>query len=154
MDLSTDPSDTGHSPQPSDRAPDAEFWPLSGKPYFYVVLNQYHLANRFQLIIPCRITEKLPATKVPAKIICRGKVWDLFYLGNQTTFKKFEKQSWGKFATDNDLAAGDACVFELTEGSCDSSNIEFKVQILKNNFPSELLGKAEGLTANNPISVE
>ncbi|KAL4565075.1 hypothetical protein LXL04_029157 [Taraxacum kok-saghyz] len=131
----------------------AEFWPLSGKPYFYVVLNKLHLATRFQLAFPRKLSEKLPAAMVSAKIVCKGKVWDLVYIGDQGT-KKFENETWGKFVMDNNLAVGDVCVFELMEAGFNGGIVKFKVQILRDDFPSELVEKAEGNNMNNPIDID
>lgn len=150
--------DQAHPRQPSDQFStlepqgDAEFWSLSGKPFFYVVLSRAHLAKRFQLLLPHKLSEKLPATRVPATIICRGKAWDLEYLGDQVT-KRFKNQSWGEFVAGNKLGIGDACVFELMEGGSSSSRIKFRVQILRDKFPAELMEKAEG-NKNNPINID
>ncbi|KAI3709819.1 hypothetical protein L2E82_39586 [Cichorium intybus] len=137
-----------HKPQQ-----DTEFWPLSGKPYFYVVLGKLIYGKRFQLAVPRELSEKLPTSTVPAKIVYRKKVWDLVYLGEQNK-KRFGNEAWGKFVTDNNLVAGDACVFELMEGSSKSSIVKFKVQVLRSNLPSELLEKAEGFDMSNPIAIE
>ncbi|XP_023755091.1 B3 domain-containing protein Os04g0386900 [Lactuca sativa] len=147
-----DPQKTYQSTIPKTQEDD-EFWPLSGKPYFYVVLNKLHLATRFQMTFPRRLSEKLPVAMVSAKIVCRGKVWDLVYIGDQGT-KKFENQTWEKFVIDNNLAVGDVCLFELMEGSVNGGIVKFKVQILRDNFPSELVEKAEGHNMNNPIDIE
>ncbi|KAI3824642.1 hypothetical protein L1987_06108 [Smallanthus sonchifolius] len=129
---------------------DADFWPLSGKPYFYVVISN---SKRFQLNIPLELSEKLPTTTVNAKIIYREKVWDLLYLGDQVT-KRFGVDLWGKFMTENNLAVGDACLFELMEGSSNSRVVMFKVQIFRDDFPVELLEKVEGFCTNNPIDLD
>lgn len=82
-------------------------------------------------------------------------MWDMDYLGHyHQSNKMFENRTWGKFAKENNLAVGDACVFELMEGDSNSTRIQFKVQILKDDFPSELLEKAEGYTMENPISLD
>ncbi|CAH1427387.1 unnamed protein product [Lactuca virosa] len=127
-----DPRKTSQSTIPKTQEDD-EFWPLSGKPYFYVVLNKLHLATRFQMTFPRRLSEKLPAAMVSAKIVYRGKVWDLVYIGDQV---------------------GDVCLFDLMEGSVHGGIVKFKVQILRDNFPSELVEKAEGHNMNNPIDIE
>ncbi|KAL7591411.1 hypothetical protein Lser_V15G32703 [Lactuca serriola] len=136
-----------------DPQADAAFWPLSGKPYFYVVLGKLIYGRRFQLVIPRELSEKLPTSTVPASIVCHGKVWDLLYHGDQTK-RRFGNEAWGKFVTDNKLVAGDACVFELMEGSLMSRIVKFKVQILRSGFPSKLLEKAEGFNMNNPIAID
>ncbi|CAH1429050.1 unnamed protein product [Lactuca virosa] len=136
-----------------DPQADAAFWPLSGKPYFYVVLGKLIYGRRFQLVIPRELSEKLPTSTVPASIVYHGKVWDLLYHGDQTK-RRFGNEAWGKFVTDNNLVAGDACVFELMEGSLKSRIVKFKVQILRSGFPSKLLEKAEGFNMNNPIAID
>nr|KAJ0197789.1 hypothetical protein LSAT_V11C700356010 [Lactuca sativa] len=149
-----DPSPrTGNLQTQLDPQADAAFWPLSGKPYFYVVLGKLIYGRRFQLVIPRELSEKLPTSTVPASIVCHGKVWDLLYHGDQTK-RRFGNEAWGKFVTDNKLVAGDACVFELMEGSLMSRIVKFKVQILRSGFPSKLLEKAEGFNMNNPIAID
>ncbi|KAK9065656.1 hypothetical protein SSX86_015057 [Deinandra increscens subsp. villosa] len=149
-----DPSPSTRDHQ-TDGERDPDTWPLSGKPYFCVVLKASHLANTFKMFIPRFLSEKLPVGEIPAKIMYRGKVWDLLYLGDQgISHCRLEKETWGKFATDNNLAVGNACVFELTEGRPESTSIKFKVQILKDSFPTELEDKAEGGKFENPITIE
>uniref|UniRef100_A0A251VQR5 Putative DNA-binding pseudobarrel domain-containing protein n=1 Tax=Helianthus annuus TaxID=4232 RepID=A0A251VQR5_HELAN len=102
--------------------------------------------------IPQELSAKLPATTIPAKIFYRDKVWDLPCAGDQAN-KKFGIEEWGKFMTENDVKLGDACVFELMEGDS-KSRVKFKVQILKDDFPLELLEKADGFSMNNPIDID
>ncbi|PWA92592.1 DNA-binding pseudobarrel domain-containing protein [Artemisia annua] len=103
--------------------------------------------------IPRRLHENLPIDTVPAKIVYGGKAWHLDYFGT-IGIKRFDSEGWGRFVKENNLKFGDACVFELTEGSPESSSIEFRVQFLKDNFPTELLEKAPGYLADNPISID
>ncbi|MFS7889630.1 putative transcription factor B3-Domain family [Helianthus anomalus] len=133
----------------STKTGDAEFWPLSGNPYFYVVIDK---PQRFQVNIPQELSAKLPATTIPAKIFYRDKVWDLPCAGDQAS-KKFGIEEWGKFMTENDVKLGDACLFELMEGDS-KSRVKFKVQILKDDFPLDLLEKADGFSMNNPIDID
>ena len=51
--------------------------------------------------------------------------------------------------TDNHLKEGDACVFELTERS--DKLIKVRVQILRGDFPYELLNSVDGGTRDQPI---
>ncbi|KAL8229348.1 hypothetical protein R6Q57_014248 [Mikania cordata] len=129
---------------------DAECWPLSGKPYFYAVIDKL---KHYQPIIPQEPSERLPTTTISAKIVYRGKVWDLLYLGGEVT-KRLGMESWGKFMTENNITVGNACVFELMEGSSKSRVIVFKVQVLKDDLPLELVEKAEGFCKNNPIDLD
>lgn len=50
---------------------------------------------------------------------------------------------------DNHLKEGDACVFELTE--CNKTLVKIRVQILKGDFPSQLLNNVDGGTPDKPI---
>ncbi|KAK1417810.1 hypothetical protein QVD17_26944 [Tagetes erecta] len=134
---------------------DPDFWPLSGKPYFYVVLKHSHLGKTYRLTIPRHLSENLPVARIPAKIVYRGMVWNLLYLGNQGVSNcRLENQTWANFATANNLEVGDVCVFELTEAGPKSTSINFKLQIFKDEFPTELSEKAEGCDVNNPISID
>ncbi|XP_076937802.1 B3 domain-containing protein Os04g0386900-like [Bidens hawaiensis] len=139
----------------TDSQRDPDFWPLSEKPYFHVVLSVFHLTTVFRMSIPRDLSQNLPVAKVPAKIVYQGKVWDLLYLGDQGVGRcKLEKRTWAKFATDNKLNVGDACVFELMEGGPNSASIKFRVQVLKDDPPAELLDKVEGSHENSPITID
>lgn len=73
--------------------------------------------------------------------------------GTQRTHKKFDS-GWRAFINDNNLKAGDACVFELIERS--SKKLVFRVQILRGDIPPEFQGKvsSEGESSNTPIVIE
>ena len=64
--------------------------------------------------------------------------------------KRFDT-NWRKFAVDNGLKIGDACVFELEE--CSGSKLVFRVQILDGEIPPELAQKIPGASANYPINI-
>ncbi|KAM0070339.1 putative transcription factor B3-Domain family [Helianthus debilis subsp. tardiflorus] len=139
----------------NDGERDSNVWPLSGKPYFYVVLRKSHIEKTFRMHFPFSFSEKLPVAKIPAKIVYGGKVWDLPYIGNQgPTNCRLENQAWEKFVAENKLEVGDACVFELMEGRSNSTGIKLRLQILKDEFPTELKDKAEGYKPNNPICID
>lgn len=105
--------------------------------------------------IPRHLSVNLPAARISAKITYRGKVWSLPYLGNQGVSNcRLENQAWAKFAIENNLEVGNVCVFELTEGGPSSTSIKFKLQVFKDEFPTELSEKAKGCNANNPISID
>ncbi|KAI7741318.1 hypothetical protein M8C21_024840 [Ambrosia artemisiifolia] len=154
------PNTSSHQKQkPADQdggERDPDFWPLSSKkPYFNVVIKNTHLGKTFRMSIPRGLYEKLPAAKIPAKIVYKGKVWDLFYIGNQGAINcRFENQTWERFATENKLEVGDVCVFELMQGCSNSTSIKFRLQILKDEFPTELVEKAEGFRSDNPICID
>ncbi|XP_076901744.1 B3 domain-containing protein Os04g0386900-like [Bidens hawaiensis] len=116
-------------------------------------MAQFGLFTTALLNFPPELSDKLPNATIPAQIFCRDKVWDLVYIGDQV-IKKFGLESWGKFMSENNVTAGDACVFELMEGGAKSSVVKFKVQILKDKFPNELKDKAVGSSLDKPINVD
>ncbi|GKC11948.1 B3 domain-containing protein-like protein [Tanacetum coccineum] len=140
------------TPEPDNYA---DVWPLSTKPYFCVTLDGRHLArNSPGLAIPGELHENLPMDTVPAKIVYGEKAWHLDYFG-KAVIKRFESKGWGKFVKDNDFKLGDVCMFELTDGSSESTSIEFRVQFLKDDSPTDqLLEKAPGYLADNPTSLD
>ncbi|XP_058225117.1 B3 domain-containing protein Os04g0386900-like [Rhododendron vialii] len=127
-----------------------EFWPLSGKPYFSVVLCKSHLKPRYQLVLPGKICQALPDGCVPVVLTYCGKNWGMMYLGCGDQ-KKFDS-TWKSFVHDNDLEIGDACVFELVESNIDI--IRFRVQILRGDFPAELEERVNGETSSTPIILD
>ncbi|KAK3015425.1 hypothetical protein RJ639_006543 [Escallonia herrerae] len=131
---------------------DDEFWPLSGKPYFDVVLTKSHVKPGYHLVFPAKMTPVLPSTTVPAVVTYRGKTWETIFYGDRAS-KRFDV-SWKNFVNDNDLKVGDALVFELVDSS--TTLVKFRVQILRGDFPSELLEKVNesGETSDNPIVIE
>ncbi|PIN25148.1 hypothetical protein CDL12_02090 [Handroanthus impetiginosus] len=126
---------------------------LSGKPFFDVVLGMSHVSPSYQLPIPARIVRELPQATVPVVLRYNCKNWNLSYMGNCSSPRLDSK--WKNFVNDNNLKIGDACVFELMENS--SSNIRFKVHILRGDLPPELRAKVDGrgqATENNPMQVD
>lgn len=90
----------------------------------------------------------LPSQDTQAVLTYKDKTWDVML---NTKAKRFDF-SWRHFVDDNHLKTGDACVFELME--CQSTKVIFKVQILRGDFPAELLAKISGETAGAPIIIE
>lgn len=90
----------------------------------------------------------LPSQDTRAVLAYKDKTWDVMLF---TKGKRFD-YSWRQFVDDNHLKTGDACVFELIE--CLSSKVTFKVQILRGDFPADLLAKVSGETAGAPIVIE
>ncbi|KAG5538926.1 hypothetical protein RHGRI_019468 [Rhododendron griersonianum] len=125
-----------------------EFWPLSGKPYFSVVLS--HTQVNGLLSLPVKIVRALPSSSVLVILSYCGKNWDMVYLGGHS-LKRLDS-GWKTFAHDNDLKVGDACVFELMESSSDV--FRFRVQILRGDFPPELEERVNGETSNTPIVLD
>ncbi|PHT95189.1 hypothetical protein T459_03071 [Capsicum annuum] len=125
-----------------------EYWPLSGKPYIDMVLTMSSVKPIYNLYLPKKITNELPSTGAPVVLTCGQKKWDMFYGGVKSN-NKFSNE-WRKFADDNDLKEGDALVFELSE--CSARKIHFRVQILRGDFPAELIPEdEEGANSKNPI---
>ncbi|KAA8520332.1 hypothetical protein F0562_014588 [Nyssa sinensis] len=127
------------------------FWPLSSKPFFHLLLSKSHVKPSYQLVIPAKFHPVLPCATVPAVLTYLGKSWEVAYIGDRGSYKKFDT-NWKTFAIDNDLKVGDACVFELME--CSRTNIMFRVQILRGDFPPELLARVNGDTSNTPILID
>ncbi|OIT29506.1 PREDICTED: B3 domain-containing protein Os04g0386900-like [Nicotiana attenuata] len=125
-----------------------EYWPLSGKPYVDMILTKTTVKPFYGMYLPRKMNKELPAAGAPAVLTCGRKKWDMFYYSN---YNKFSAE-WKKFVDDNDLKVGDGLVFELSE--CSTNKIHFKVQILRGDFPSELLPEdEEGATDANPIEL-
>ncbi|XP_024637418.1 B3 domain-containing protein Os04g0386900 [Medicago truncatula] len=115
--------------------------PLTGEPYFHVVLSKTHLSTRYGMGPSSSICEELPSKEVPTILKYRGKSWGMTYNGQNKT-KQFDSVSWEKFAEDNYLKLGDACVFELMKNS--EEEIVFKVQILRGEEEPILLSEFPG----------
>lgn len=86
--------------------------------------------------MPNNLGIELPSDSVASILNYRGKSWDLVYNG-QSKQKFFGVTGWRKFAVDNCLKVGDACIFELMESS--DNKVIFEVQILRGDIPSEFL---------------
>ncbi|KAJ4721407.1 B3 domain-containing protein [Melia azedarach] len=128
-----------------------EFWPLSGKPYFTMILAKSHVQPLYQLTLPAKMTAILPSLEIPAFLTYKGKEWQMVYHGEVCKGKRFDT-NWKKFAIDNKLKVGDGCVFELIE--CSSEKIKFKVQILRGDIPCKFEDKTNGESENMPIIIE
>uniref|UniRef100_A0A7C9D4I8 TF-B3 domain-containing protein n=1 Tax=Opuntia streptacantha TaxID=393608 RepID=A0A7C9D4I8_OPUST len=126
---------------------DDETEPLSGKPFFHVLLQKSHIVN--PLTIPVKISRMLPSDAVPVVLTHGSRMWDMTYNGNHPTHKRLDPR-WRTFVADNKLQVGDACLFELME--C-GSTIKFKVQILRGNFPFELLLRQDG-SKDRPVIID
>ncbi|KAH0731007.1 hypothetical protein KY290_002041 [Solanum tuberosum] len=95
------------------------------------------------------MNKELPSAGVPVVLTCGRKKWNLFYGGARSAYK-FISTGWRKFVDDNNLKEGDGLVFELSQ--CSTSKIEFRAQILRGDFPAELIPEdVEGTNSDNPI---
>ena len=65
--------------------------------------------------------------------------------------KQFDRKSWGAFVDENNLKAGDGLVFELM--ACNTTQVGFRVQILRGDIPEELLEKTNR-EAEKPIVIQ
>ncbi|XP_047168044.1 B3 domain-containing protein Os06g0112300-like [Vigna umbellata] len=89
---------------------------------------------------------ELPFCEVPTILTYMGKSWDMVYCG-QNKLQVFSAAGWKKFAVENCLRVGDACIFELMESS--DKKVIFEVQILRGDIPYEIL-KNEMIIGQNP----
>ncbi|CAN4110488.1 unnamed protein product [Withania somnifera] len=127
-----------------------EYWPVSGKPYVDMILTKTSVKPAYNLYLPKKMTNELPSAGAPTVLTCGQKKWDMFYGGiksnNRITI------GWKEFVDDNNIKEGDGLVLELSE--CSVSKIHFRVQILRGDFPAELIPEdEEGANSNNPILV-
>ncbi|KAJ8573492.1 hypothetical protein K7X08_010003 [Anisodus acutangulus] len=126
-----------------------EYWSLSGKPYVDMILSKSSVKPLYNLYMPKKMTSLLPSAGAPAVLTCGRKKWEMFYDGAKSNHKFNE---WRKFVDDNNLKEGDGLVFELSE--CNASKIHFRVQILRGDFPEELVPEdLEGGNSDNPIQI-
>ncbi|XAR63355.1 hypothetical protein NMG60_11023264 [Bertholletia excelsa] len=129
-----------------------EILPLTGKPYFSFFISKSHVKSPYIVTLPARMHPLLPSGVVPVVLTCRGKEWEMVYHGEpERTNKRFDA-SWKTFAADNNLKVGDACLLELLE--CSNSGVKFRVQILRGDFPYELMASISGETPDAPIIIE
>ncbi|PRQ51702.1 putative transcription factor B3-Domain family [Rosa chinensis] len=126
-----------------------EFWPLSGKPYFDIILAKTHVKPYYKLGIPAKLHPILPSCSFPTVLTFAGKSWEMTCDGSNKKHKGLDKESWKAFIDDNNLKAGDGCVFEVME--CSSTKLVLRVQILRGDIPAELLEKEKGDEAEKPI---
>lgn len=142
------------SPPPaSDAAEGWETTPLSGNPFFTIVMSRTQVQKPFSLCMPARFHHRLPKARTATVLLCRGKSWTVNYCGD-LKLKRFD-MAWMDFAVDNRLRVGDACVFELMTGTGSEGNnkegMTFQVQILRGGLPEEVTSK--GATSDEPIVI-
>ncbi|KAK8472057.1 hypothetical protein PHAVU_002G100800 [Phaseolus vulgaris] len=113
-----------------------EVKPLSGKPYSHNILSPTNLCPRYYMWLASNLRLELPSCEVPTILTYMGKSWDMVYCG-QNKQQVFNVAGWKKFAVENCLRIGDACIFDLMESS--DKKIIFEVQILRGDIPSEIL---------------
>ncbi|URD87805.1 B3 DNA binding domain [Musa troglodytarum] len=157
------------SPNPSEPdISDAEekTVPLSGKPFFSIIMSKSQVQRPYQLIvaemcsysfqgasvyqilnaIPKKFWPHLPNTCVPLTLHFKKKIWEMRYYGDRAQ-RRFDS-GWKHFANDNNLKIGDCCFFELM----DDKNFTFRVQLLRGDLPAECLNN--GLSSDRPILID
>ncbi|KAK4748038.1 hypothetical protein SAY87_014624 [Trapa incisa] len=117
---------------------DDKIQPLSGNPFFSIVMCPSHVKPVYNLYVPNKMYDILPPKDMAADFMYRGREWETVYHGKRTKGKRFGPE-WKHFVEDNDLKVGDACVFELMV--CTSRQLKFRVQILRDEIPPELRGR-------------
>ncbi|KAK7362470.1 hypothetical protein VNO77_04584 [Canavalia gladiata] len=136
-------------PNPKTNLQRDEVKPLSGKPYCHMILSKSSLSPRYELRMSISLRLKLPSIAVPTVLTRGGKSWDMVYNG-QSNCLNFTTTDWKKFAEDNSLKVGDACIFELME--CSKTKVIIEVQILRGDIPSEILD-SDGQSAETAIVI-
>ncbi|PKA60657.1 B3 domain-containing protein [Apostasia shenzhenica] len=94
-------------------------------------------------VLPASIQRALPRTTVPIALACRGNTWKVKYSGS-CLVRRFES-GWRRFVEDNNVRAGDGCVFEIM----DDQELKFEVQILDGQLPFHPAGR--GTTIDSAI---
>ncbi|XP_031393259.1 B3 domain-containing protein Os04g0386900-like [Punica granatum] len=120
---------------------DDEIEPLSGKPWFPVILTRSHIKPEYNMYMPNRMSDILPSKDIPTVLMYSGKEWKMVYYGDPKKVKRFNSE-WKHFVDDNDLKAEDVCVFELMV--CTARQVKFKVQILRDDIPPALQARLYG----------
>ncbi|RWV96978.1 hypothetical protein GW17_00040266 [Ensete ventricosum] len=137
------------SPNPSEpNISDAEekTIPLSGKPFFSIIMSKTQVQRPYQLSIPKIFWPHLPNTCVALTLHFKKKIWEMRYNGDQAQ-RRFDS-GWKHFANDNNLKIGDCCFFELM----DDKNFTFRVQLLRGELPAEC--RNNGLSSDRPILID
>ncbi|XP_047963188.1 B3 domain-containing protein Os04g0386900-like [Salvia hispanica] len=128
---------------------------LSGnKDFFDVILSKSHITTvPHYLRPPTHILPKLPSAKVPLALRHGDKQWQMMYHGNDSR-PRFACAGWKKFATDNNLAEGDACIFEVMESS--PQILRLDVIIIRNtmDLPPALLSKIQSKGKTPETAIE
>ncbi|CAL9766219.1 unnamed protein product [Musa acuminata subsp. burmannicoides] len=137
------------SPNPSEPdISDAEekTVPLSGKPFFSIIMSKSQVQRPYQLAIPKKFWPHLPNTCVPLTLHFKKKIWEMRYYGDRAQ-RRFDG-GWKHFVNDNNLKIGDCCFFELM----DDTDFTFRVQLLRGDLPAECLNN--GLSSDRPILID
>ncbi|XP_047319414.1 B3 domain-containing protein Os04g0386900-like [Impatiens glandulifera] len=128
---------------------DGPHWPLSGNPYFHMILEKTHVRPLCLLGIPVKMQKHLPLASISVVLTYCGRLWEVKYLGDQT-FKRFDTK-WRKYVEDNDLKFGDAVVFEL---DVSRTTPRFRTQILRGDYPARIMNNRNGETSETSIVID
>ncbi|KAH9626566.1 hypothetical protein KSS87_005546, partial [Heliosperma pusillum] len=129
---------------------DSEVEPLTGKPFFDMIMCKSYL-NTY-LPIPTKFSGVLPENETVPVLLTRGnRSWYMTYSGYQYSARRI-CSGWKTFVDCNMLKVGDVCLFELM--SSDLTVLKFKVQILRGNFPPDLLNREGETQDDSPVVVE
>ncbi|XP_047970048.1 B3 domain-containing protein Os04g0386900-like [Salvia hispanica] len=128
---------------------------LSGnKDFFDVILSKSHITRPHCLLMPKHILPKLPSVTVPLVLRHGDKQWETMYVGDKKK-PRFDYGGWKTFVDDNNLAEGDACIFEVMESS--TQILRLGVVILRNtmDLPPALVSKIQshGKTPETAIEI-
>nr|CAD1845052.1 unnamed protein product [Ananas comosus var. bracteatus] len=136
------------SAEPAECKAQDEVVPLSGNPYFTIIISKSQIQQPFRLVVPKEFRELLPPSPVWLTLSCKNKTWEVRYCGDRY-LKRFET-GWKKFAIENNLEIGDGCVFELM----DNENLNFGVRVLKGEIPSLVRNIEDGRSSDSPIMID
>ncbi|KAG6402779.1 hypothetical protein SASPL_134992 [Salvia splendens] len=128
---------------------------LSGnKDFFDVILTKSHITRPHCLRMPTHILPKLPGVTVRLVLRHGDKQWETMYVGGNNR-PRFDCGGWKTFVDDNNLAEGDACIFEVMESS--TQILRLDVVILRNtmDLPPALVSKIQshGKTPETAIEI-
>ncbi|KAL1540011.1 B3 domain-containing protein-like protein [Salvia divinorum] len=128
---------------------------LSGnKDFFDVILSKTHIGRPHCLRPPTHIRPKLPGVAVPLVLRHADKQWQTLYIEDNNR-PRFDCGGWKRFVDENNLAEGDACIFEVMESS--TQILRLDVIILRNtmDLPPALLSKIQfhGKTPETAIEI-
>ncbi|XP_047957814.1 B3 domain-containing protein REM16-like [Salvia hispanica] len=128
---------------------------LSGnKDFFDVIMSKSHITRPHCLHMPKHILPKLPGVTMPLVLRHGDKQWETMYVGGNRK-PRFDCGCWKTFVDDNNLAEGDACIFEVMESS--TQILRFDVVILRNtmDLPPALVSKIQsnGKTPETAIEI-
>nr|GMC86594.1 B3 domain-containing protein Os04g0386900-like [Ipomoea batatas] len=122
--------------------------PLSGMAFFDSVLSKEKPLSR--MVFPAKMNAVLPDGTVPAVITYGKRTWSTTLHGDKKR-KVLNYTTWKQFLNGSKIRIGDGLILEVTQIS--QELVKFKAQILRGDFPAELLPKITGGTPETPIII-